>query len=103
MKDIIEYLGLAVWLAGLSLMGYAGYSAWKLHKANALSFAVMDQAFWFKVPDNYLSGFTPNARWLLMALGGFVVFLIGRHIRNQALPFSDHSRDSHDPGDGDYM
>jgi hypothetical protein len=102
MKDLFEYAGWIFWLAGLSLMGYAGWSAWKLHKANRLSFAVLEQAFWFRTPGDFLSGLTPNARWLLFALGGFVVFLIGRHMRNVASPYLRHSRDSHDPGDGDY-
>jgi len=103
MREIFEYAGLVIWLAGLSLMGYAGYSAYKLHKVHQLSFDVMDRTFWFKTPGNYLSGITPNAKWLLFAMGGFVVFLVGRHIRNQATPYLKNSRDSHDPGDGDYL
>ncbi len=103
MRDFLEYIGLGIVLAGLALMGYAGYSAWQLHKARTLSFAVMDRAFWWRVPQDYLSGLTPNSRWFLMVLGGFVIFLVGRHIRNQALRFSDNERNYRDPGDGDYL
>jgi len=102
MRDLFEYVGWIIWLAGLALMGYAGWSAWKLHKAHQLTFSVLDRTFWFRTPGDFLSGLTPNAKWLLLALGGFVVFLIGRHLRNLATPSLRHSRDSHDPGDGDF-
>ncbi len=103
MKEFWEYGGLLVLLAGLALMGWAGWNAYGLHKAHQLSFDVLQSGFWFRTPGNYLSGLTPNAKWVLMALGGFVVFLVGRHMRNQAAPFSPNSRDSHDPMNGDYF
>jgi len=103
MRDLFEYAGWVVWLAGLALMGYAGWCAWQLHKAHRLSFAVADGSFWLRRPGDYLSGLTPNAKWLLLVLGGFVLFLIGRHLRNVATPYMKHSRDSHDPGDGDFQ
>jgi hypothetical protein len=82
MRSIVYYLGMGIILLALGMIINAGISMHDLHKAQLLSFELLEPGFWINNPNNYLSGLTPNGRWASLIFGGFMLFFVGKYIVN---------------------
>ncbi len=82
MREVVYYFGLAIILVALWMVVRAGMLAWDLHSTGLLSFGLLKKGYWLNDPGNWGSGLTPNGRWVALAAGGLLVFLVGKHIQN---------------------